>query len=107
VFLSAFTDNFSAQNIEGCKQCSRAMPVVVAALTFRDTWPEFKNRLGPFQCLNLRFLVHTENYRIGWRVEIQTDNVFEFFFKMWIGAELKMFYLMGFESPFPKDRVYR
>src|SRR6516164_3135187 len=48
-----------------------------------------ERRLGTIECLNLRFLVHTQDDCLIRRVEIQTDYISELLEKLPVGRQLE------------------
>jgi hypothetical protein len=69
--------------------------------------PDGQYRLSSTERLNLNLLVNTENNRIGWRVQIQADNIVDFPFRLRIGVELKRFNPVWFESMSLPDAMNR
>src|SRR6266849_8490147 len=64
---SAMTHYGPVKNIQGSKQCARAMALVVMGLTFRNSGPQWQNGLRAVQCLNLTLFIHAEHQSlVGW-----------------------------------------
>ena len=51
------------------------MALVIMCLPRRHPRAQWQNRLSPVELLDLALLIHTQNHRSFWRVEIQPDDV--------------------------------
>lgn len=89
--IPAVADDPTRGYVERGKQSRRPVSVVVVCLAFRNIWPKRKDRLASLQGLDLRLLVHTENYGIFWRTQAQTDHIVKFLLEVGIVAELRTF----------------
>ena len=93
----AVTDDFPIKHVQRCKQGSRAVAFVVmrhgptAALLHRQT------RRGSVEGLNLALLVNGETQELVRGIEVETDNIIEFFDELLIAADLEGPDKMGLE----------
>jgi hypothetical protein len=81
--------NLTAGDLQRCKKRLSAVPDVFIRPTARLLCSQRQKRLRPVQSLNAGFLIDTENQGIVGRVQVQTNYVQEFGFKVWIRAERK------------------
>src|SRR5208282_3794623 len=57
----ATADDFSVENIEGCKQCRGSVPLVIVCLAFRQSGPQRQDRSGSVQGLNLALFIDAQH----------------------------------------------
>src|SRR6516225_11861396 len=77
--LGMLGNNHAAGDFERCKQGRGAVPLVIVTLAGQGaSVRELQVALRPLQCLDRRFLIDTENNRLGRRVDIETDQVGRF-----------------------------
>src|SRR5712691_3141597 len=85
-------DDGAVEDIESGEECGRAMTFVVvghrpgAARLHRQT------RLGAIERLDLALLVDREDDGMGWRIDIEADDVAQLVDKLRIGGELELFH---------------
>ena len=95
VTLSALRQHFALGRVQRGKQGGGAMPSVVVGHTLDIAKSHRQQRLGAFQRLNLTLFIHTQNYCIFRRIQVQPYNIPYFFYKKWIRRELEMFLTVG------------
>jgi hypothetical protein len=82
--------------VEGGKQSRGAVAFVVMGHGLAATALQWQSGLGAIQSWDLAFLVHAQHQSVfGW-VQIQADNVLQFFCKLGIVADLKLSTRCGF-----------
>ena len=87
--LPALADHPAGGDVQGGKQCRRAVPDVVVGVAFDVAQAHRQRRLGAIERLNLRLLVHTQDHRVVRRVEVQPDNVAHFLDEERVGGQLE------------------
>jgi hypothetical protein len=103
----AFAHDRTGSNVQRGIQADQAIPFVIVCLASRQPGPHGQYRLSPTERLNLSLLVDTENDCIGWRIQIQANNIVDFLFRLRISAELKRFNPVRFESMSLPDAMNR
>jgi len=77
--LLAGADDLAVENMECGKQSCGAVALVVVCLPFWQAGPQRKNGCGAIQCLNLAFLINTQDQSAVRRIQIQAYDVAHFF----------------------------
>lgn len=103
VVILALCYDLPAGNLQGGKQGGDAVALVIMALPLRDTFAQRQDGLRAFEGLDLRFLVHAENYGVLGRSQIQTDDLFQLLSKLWIVAGAKPLHKMGLQLVLPQN----
>ena len=68
--------NLAGGHLKRGKQGRSAVPLVIVALTAQGaSIRQLQVTLRPFQCLDRRLLIDTENDRLGRRVDIEADHI--------------------------------
>src|SRR5271166_4472347 len=70
-------DDGAIEDVEGCEQRGGAVTFVVVRHRPGTARLHRQSRLGAVECLDLAFLVDRENNRIGGRIDVEADDVFE------------------------------
>src|SRR5687767_392187 len=73
------TQDLAALGIQGREQGSGAVSDIAMCAPLDLTGSHRQQRLGSVQSLNLSFLVNTEHQSTVWWIEIQSDDVTDFF----------------------------
>src|SRR5215471_6694607 len=73
--------------IEGGEKSSRAIAFVIVCHGLAAPTLERQSGLGTIQSLDLTFLVHAQHQSVFGRVQIQADDIFQFFCKLGVAAE--------------------
>src|SRR5262249_3256512 len=73
--------------IEGSKKSSGAVAFVVVRHGLAAPTLQWQSGLGTIQSLDLTFLVHAQHQSVFGRVQIQADDIFQFFCKLGVAAE--------------------
>ena len=66
------------------------MALIVVRAAFQLSRAQRQHGLGTIQCLNLAFLIHTEDQSVIRQIQIQTHDVPDFFNQQRVGRELKL-----------------
>ena len=106
----ALSDDRPGGDIEGGEQRGRAIALVVMGAPLNLAWAQRQQGLGAIECLNLRFLVHTENHGMLRRVHIQPDDVARLVHKVRVRRQLEGLapvWLQGKGPPHAVDRRRR
>src|SRR5215470_19486391 len=84
--------------IEGSKKSSCAVAFVVVRHGLAAPTLQWQSGLGTIQGLDLTFLVHAQHQSVfGW-VQIQADDIFQFFRELRIAADLEALDAMRFST---------
>src|SRR5215472_13412371 len=75
--------------IEGGEKSSRAIAFVIVCHGLAAPTLERQSGLGTIQSLDLTFLVHAQHQSVFGRVQIQADDIFQFFRELRIAADLE------------------
>jgi len=75
VTRTALGENLAIRDIEGSKQGRSAMPDIIVRDAFEIAKAKRQHRLRTLQCLDLRFLIDTQNNYVIWRIEIKADDI--------------------------------
>src|ERR1043165_5137012 len=65
------------------------MPSVIVRSRLNFACSQRQHSLGPFECLDLRLLVHADNKRSARRSEVKTDDVFNLLDEFRIATDLE------------------
>jgi len=71
----AFPDDLARSNFERRVQARQAVAAIVVGVTCRRTLSHGQQRLGSFECLDLRLLVDAQNDGVGRGVQVKSDDV--------------------------------
>ena len=82
-------DYFSLQNVQGCEKAGRTVTFVIVCHRSAASFFHGKPRLCTIQGLNLRFLVHTQHHGLVRWVQIDADNIRQFFHEAFVLGELE------------------
>ena len=100
-------EDFAGGNIERGKERCRAVADIVVRHAFDIAQPYRQNGLRAVQRLNLALLIHTQDHGVLWGIQIQTDNIADFFNEKGIRGDFEMALPMGLKAkstPDPLDR---
>ena len=89
VTLLALAHHLAGSDIESGKECRRAMAQIVVRIAFQIAQAHRKSRLTALQSLTLAFLVHTENQCVCRGIQIEADDVPDFFHEERVGRQLE------------------
>jgi hypothetical protein len=82
VALLTSADDFAIQDVERGEQSGGAIAFVVVRLAFRQAGPQWEDRRGAIQSLNLALLVHTQYQgAVGW-IQVEAYDIPHLFFKV-------------------------
>src|SRR5215470_4159120 len=84
--------------IEGSEKSSRAIAFVIVCHGLATPTLERQSGLGTIQSLDLTFLVHAQHQSVFGRVQIQADDIFQFFRELRIAADLEALDAMRFST---------
>ena len=107
VAFFAAGEDLAGGNVERGKERCRAVADIVMRHAFDITQTDRKNGLGAVQRLNLALLIPTQDHGLLGRIEIQTDNIADFFDEKGIIGDFKVALPMGLKAkgaPDPLDR---
>src|SRR5215207_1873400 len=83
------TDNLASLSVQSGKQRGGAIAPVIMRAAFCLTGTHGQNRLRAIQCLNLRFLVHTQNQGFFRWIKIKSHNIAHLLDKQRVLRKLK------------------
>jgi len=86
----AFGNYLSPGDIQCSKKRCRAMTLIVVGNSLDVSESHGQHRLSAIQRLDLAFFIHAENYCLVGRIQVEPDNIADFFHKEWIGRKLEM-----------------
>lgn len=86
----ALSDNLAAGDIEGREQSSGAMADIIMSDSFNITQPHGQHRLCAVKGLNLAFFVYTQDHGVVGGIEVESDDIADFFDEEGIVGELEM-----------------
>jgi hypothetical protein len=98
--------DFAVGRIQRGEQGSRAVAFVVVGHGGAASAFQRQAGLGPIQSLNLALLVHAQHQRMFGRIQVQTDDVFQFLGERGIVADLERFYAMWFQTVGAPDAAH-
>src|SRR5450755_715955 len=96
--VPALAQHTSVESIQSGEQSGCSMPLIIVCHGFATTLLHRQTGLRTIQCLNLTLLIDGKHNRLLRRIEIQADNVFEFFGKLRIVADLERLCAVGFQT---------
>src|SRR6266700_8291890 len=96
--LLAQAKDLAVGRIQRGKQCGRAVAFVVVRHGGAASALQRQAGLSTVQSLNLALLVGAQHQRVLWRIEVQTDDLFQFLRERRIVADLESFHAMRFQS---------
>lgn len=77
------------RNIEGGKQRGGAMALVIMGHRAAPAVLQREAGLSAIERLDLAFLIHRQNDRMFWRMQIQSHHILQFLLEVWILTELE------------------
>ena len=99
-------ENLAGGDVERGKKRGRAVAEIVMGHAFDIAQPHRQDGLGAVQRLNLTLLIHTQNHGVLGRIQVQTDNIADFFNEKGICGDFEMALPMGLQAkgaPDPLD----
>ena len=94
------------QDVQGSEQRGRTVSFIIVCLAFGDARPHWQKRLGSIQRLNLALLIHAQHQCLGRRVQVQPDDIAQFFTELWIFAEVELLNAVRLQAVNPPDAMY-
>lgn len=88
----------AAEDIEGRKERSRAMALVVVRDSLGITQPQRKHRLGALQGLGLALLIDTQHQGVLGRVQVKAHDITQLLDEERVGGKLEALGAMGLEA---------
>src|SRR5215469_9477469 len=92
--------------IEGGEESSRAIAFVIMCQALAAPTLERQSGLGTIQSLDLTFLVHAQYQSVFGRVQIQANDIFQFFRELRIAADLEALDAMRFQAVAVPDTTH-
>ncbi len=77
MLVHATPDHGSVEDVQGGKECGRAVAFVIMGHGPALARLQRQARLGPIESLNLALLVDGDDHGVSWRVHIETDDVLD------------------------------
>lgn len=108
--VSALSNNLPGGNLQSCVEARQAVATVVVGLAGWQSRPKRQDRLGSVESLDLNLLVDAQDHGIGWRGEVQSDNIVNLRLGLGVAAELERLDPMGLQvmsAPDPVDGAVR
>ena len=93
-----FADDGAFQHVERGEKCRGAMAHVVVSHGAATSSFHGQARLSAIQGLNLRFLIHTEDQRFVRGIEIEADDIGEFFDKLLVARKFEGAYAVRLQA---------
>ncbi len=87
----AVADNLAIEHVQCRKKGGRSISFVIMRHGSAATFVKREARLGAIKCLNLRLLIEAQNHRMFGRIQIQTDDVTKFLYKILVLGKLERF----------------
>ncbi len=103
----AFADDFPLKQFQRGEQRGRPVALVVVRHGAATALLEGQAGLGAVQSLNLALFIDTKNDGLVGRIEIEADNIGQFFEKLRIARQLERLRPMRFEVVALPDAVHR
>lgn len=94
----ALADHLAGGDLERREEGGGAVADVIMGDALDITQPHGEQRLGAIQGLNLAFFIHAQHQRVLGRVQIEADDVSDFFDKEGIVGELEVALAMGLKA---------
>ena len=88
--LHAAADHRAVQHVEGGKQRSGAMALVVMCHGAAAALLHGQTRLSAVECLDLALFVDRQHDGVGWRVDIEPDDLVQLGGELWIIGQLEL-----------------
>jgi hypothetical protein len=89
VALHAAPDDFAFQDIQGGEQGGGTVALVVVSHGGATSFFHRQTGLGAIEGLDLALLVEAEHDGVGWRIDIEANDFFEFLGEFGIVGELE------------------
>ena len=105
VAVSALPNDLPRGNRQSRVEARQAVATVVVGLAGRQSRPKRQDRLGSVESLDLGLLVDAQDHGIGWRVEVQSDNIVNLRLGLGVAAELERLDPMRLQVMSPPDPV--
>src|SRR4051812_38148733 len=105
--LHAAAEDHADERVEGGKQSSRAVALVIMSHGAASAGLDRQSRLGTVERLDLRFLVDRQNHGMRRRVHIKADNVFDLLGESGIAGTLERADAMRLEVVRLPNALYR
>ena len=105
--LHVAADDGAIEDVEGCEQRGGAVTFVVARHRPGAARLHRQSRLGAVECLVLAFLVDRENNRMGGRIDVEADDVFELLSELRVRRQLERANAMRRELVGLEDTLHR
>jgi hypothetical protein len=94
----AVRQHLSIGDVQGRKQRRGPVTDVIVGDALNVAEPHGQHGLRAFQSLTLALLVHTQNQRIFWRIEVQPDHIPYLLHEQRIGRQLEGFLPMRLQT---------
>ena len=104
--LLAQAKDLAVGRIQRGKQCGRAVAFVVVRHGGAASALQRQAGLSTVQSLNLALLVGAQHQGVLWRIEVQTDDIFQLLRERGIVADLERFHAMRFQSVGAPDAAH-
>lgn len=88
--LFALGEDFTSSDVQSSEKGQGSVPHIVVGHTFDVSQTHGQNRLSPVQGLNLAFLIDTEDHGIFRGVQVEADDVSDFFNEKGVGGDFEM-----------------
>ena len=109
VELHIASDHRPVEHIQSGEECRCAVAFVVVGHGAHASFLHRQARLGAIKCLDLAFLIDRQHDGVGWRIDIETNNITQFTDEVGIARELelsKAVRLQTMETPDAPDRAF-
>src|SRR5882672_1163073 len=103
----AGTNHCAVQHIEGGKESSGAVSLIVMRRRAAATFLHWQSRLSSFQSLNLALFVHAQNERFFGRIQVQAHYVRQLFYKVLVTRQLESAAAVRLQSVGIPDALHR
>src|SRR5262249_29849246 len=103
----ALADDAAGGNVEGGEERCRAMARVVVAPPSRLAEAHWQHRLTAVERLDLRLLVDTEDDGLGWRRDIEADDVADLRHELRVGRKLERLQAVRLQAEGTPDALHR
>src|SRR5580658_2139718 len=100
-------DNLALQITQSCEERDGAVADIIVGLGAAVALPQRKRALCTLQCLALTLLVATEHQSSLGRIQIESDNIPEFLFKVRIIGDFKSLQPMWLNFVIAPNALYR
>jgi len=99
-------DDPSSGYFEGGKKRERTVTIVVVCAPLGRSRAQGQDRLAALQRLDLSLLIHRQDQGVGWRIEIEADDVANLVDEVWIVGEGEAFAAMRSQAEGAPDAAY-